>query len=76
MQGKLFDFHWVSSIYYYELTKLNMIPEIIDDILKDPIKAKLLILNGISIVNENYTWDKIVKNILTAVNAFKSETEE
>ena len=65
-----------NSIYYYELTKLNMIPEIIDDILKDPIKAKLLILNGISIVNENYTWDKIVKNILTAVNAFKSETEE
>ena len=65
-----------NSIYYYDLTKLDMIPEIIEDILTDPLKVKLLILKGIAIVHEKYTWDKLIKSILNAVGAFKSEEED
>lgn len=61
-----------NSIFYYELDKLNMIPDIIEDILSDPLKAKLVILKGISIVNEKYTWPQLVTSILNAVNAFKA----
>ena len=60
------------SIFYYELNKLNLIPDIIEDILSDPLKAELAILKGISIVHDKYTWTQLVSNILNAVNSFKT----
>ncbi len=59
------------SIYYYNLTELNIIPETIEDILNNPENAKAVIEKGNAIVQENYTWTQIVSILLQSINAFK-----
>ncbi|SEA43614.1 Glycosyltransferase involved in cell wall bisynthesis [Oribacterium sp. KHPX15] len=59
------------SIYYYELTELNHIPDIIEEILNNPEKTKAIVKNSKSIVLDKYTWKQTVASILNAVNAFK-----
>ena len=58
------------SLFYYDLTELNRIPDTIEEILENPDKSKTVIEKGKSIVLDNYTWTQIVAYILNAVNAF------
>lgn len=56
------------SIVYYELDKLEEIPEIIHYYLAHTDEAAEIIRNGSEIVRAKYTWENIVEQILRKIS--------
>jgi spore maturation protein CgeB len=60
-----------NNIVIYSLKDLNNLPNLINDLLSNPEKAKIIAQNGYEEALKKHTWNHRIKDVLQSIKEFE-----